>query len=844
MVRTGFLSIGSALVLATSIQANLDLAIWNTQTVKASATWASIETKINSISMDVEINRGVVTTVATVEYTPSKGITQTQVCTLPSNCDTKMDIRCTDPCSAIQIKEVALDSLETNAWFQLPDNIAITDMYLWVGDVKVKASLQDRAVASAQYEDIVKRRRDPALIETWGSGSYSLRIFPGQSGLTRKIEITFVQGMENNGDLFSTVLPIINTLASVYSPTITDYNAWPKRSIGAVNLKAVSLDGKAYNLQWDGLGKGTISATPLMLNAINVQELKEGVISMAGSTCRGCLDPWTAEKAGNAYFGVKALLDFKSLKLEPEPQERDIILDVDAADSITPVRASKLALLSLKAYVQSPYTGNLGLSDGKGQINWVFSKAVTMDAANLNTAYVALKAWKPIAKADSKAVLEAYAKARGLGSATCAAVLINNETYPYYPYPTVNDPITLTAYSKSSQAFEDAQKKIADELAAALNESHTILFGFWNNYRISTVAQTTGGYQLGGIYGWIYPPYRGGPEFIGDVAVSSVKSIEPTLIAPTNQWYMPPLFGAQRSDAYGVSNLTVKTSGVLIDNFVVLQDSYYGRYFGGDVMLMKSTALHKTSDVIAPYYWKAPESTTVRMAGQYHHSGKEIFTLSGTWGGLKFTQDFTADLPSTVGAGEIGSAIWANQQTEAWGRDYPTDHLTAMQKLGRDYHVVNRQMSLLALEPGVQLWADLPSKLGSTSGADASMPTSEKSALVAQGGANLDSASMEDILAGKVSGIQIPRATYFGNGEMNISRIADGMHISWFLPGYSEQAYFQILDISGRSLADITAHRIGDTFTADWTRARKSGIYYLRATSGATTITRKLISQP
>ncbi len=799
MMRTGMLGVASALLCTSLAQANLDLSNFNTQTVKVGQPWASIETKINAVNVNLEIDRGIVTTVATIEYTPSQGMTQTW--------------------NGLPSQTLYLDSLETTSWFQAQDNTAITDMSLWVGDIKVKAALQDRALASAQYEAIVKRRRDPALIETWGNGSYSLRIFPNKSGSTRKIEITFVQGMENNGALFSTTLPIVSSLASVYSPFIADNTAWPKRTLDAFNLNAVSKDGKSYTLTWEGLGSGIISVVPLNLHANALLELKEGIISSPATMCYGCLDPWVAEKSGSSFFGVKALLDFKSLKIESEPMERNILLDVAASDSLTPDRARKLALLALKVYAQSPYTGNLGFSDGNGHITFLFPSAVSMTAANLNKAYMALKSWKPTSLADSKLALGAFARSRGQSSTRSVALIINNE------------------------AFEDAQQRLADDLIATLNGANIVLFGFWNNYRLNTIAQATGGYQLGGMYGWMYSPYPScfGCKGVGGIATTPVDP----LIAPNLEWYMPPLFGALRSDAYGVTNLSVKTSGVTIDSLVVLQENLYS---GGPIaikggpMLMVDPAV-RTTEISTLYYWKAPESSFVRLAGQFHAGGKLSMELTGTWGGLKFSELFTTDLPFRSGAGYIGASLWANQQTEAWGRDAGSDNLIAMQKLGRAYHVVNRQMSLLALEPGAELWTDMPSNPGQAgnTGIANAIPSVNSDAKIAMSGANLDSASLEEILKAVVSGIKPMLAQKLNGSKLAVSQANGVTRFLFSAPGLGNFAHFQILDLTGKQLALVPGVKFGNAFQAEWKGAGRTGTFILQAKSGKTVQTSKLI---
>jgi hypothetical protein len=838
MKRKGILGLGMVAVLAMNAFAALDLASMYTQTVKQNQPWVSIDTRIDALDLNVEINRGVVTTTAAIEYTPGTGLTETQrcievACAPNEGCTTRCEYP-TDP------KEIVLDSLETTSGFMLGDNTAITDMYLWVGDVKVKAALQERALASAQYEDIVKRRKDPAIVETWGGGYYTLRIFPNQSNAKRKVEIEFVQGMENSRDGFSATLPILHSLMNRSIPGLNGSQT-AKKNIGAISLTATALDGKTYSLKWPGLGGGEIGSAPLKLHAINVEELKDGVVSGAAAACAGCLTPWVSEKTGAPYFGVKAVLEAGKLALEAQPAERDVILDVDASDSLAPARSRKLALLALKAYAHAPYVGNLGLSDGKGKIAYVFPKPVTMDPENLAKAYAALKAWRPIAKADAKAALEAFAKDRGANASAVAAVLINNDPYAYYPYPDFYDPQTMPGVEAKAKLYYEERQKWSEGLIAVLKGANAALFGFWYDYNLSSVAQGTGGFNLGGIGGWIYSPYyyRGGPVVDDMSTVAKPQVIE---------WYLPPLYGPGRPDAWGVSDVKISWSGLISNALVLQENNIRYRYLDGPLFAMKSSAsgaLAKYADVVAPNYG-SPESASVRVSGRYHGSGKVTLKISGLWGGLRFTQDFSVDLPSTMGAGAEGVALWSYQQVEAWGRDALTDDIPAMVTLGKDHHVVNRQMSLLALEPGMNLWTDMPAKPGQTAMNDTRAPGAgfnDKTSQIALQGANLDGASLEEILNGSITGIGTDTPKNQGNGEMTLRQAGGRVGITWSA-GATGAASFRILDVSGRLVAEIPATRKGNILSAEWRANGRTGTYFLAAKAGSSTLTRKFVVRP
>src|SRR5437762_13364740 len=58
----------------------------------------------------------------------------------------------------------------------------------------------DASQARAIYEDIVRRKRDPALIELAGHGLLRARVFPIAPGETRKITLRYTQLLDRVGD--------------------------------------------------------------------------------------------------------------------------------------------------------------------------------------------------------------------------------------------------------------------------------------------------------------------------------------------------------------------------------------------------------------------------------------------------------------------------------------------------------------------------------------------------------------------------------------------------------------------------------------------------------------------
>src|SRR5207247_6645 len=67
---------------------------------------------------------------------------------------------------------------EASYLYPLPGEAVFSDFSLWQGDRELKGEPMDAAQARAIYEDIVRRKRDPALLELAGHGRLRARVFP------------------------------------------------------------------------------------------------------------------------------------------------------------------------------------------------------------------------------------------------------------------------------------------------------------------------------------------------------------------------------------------------------------------------------------------------------------------------------------------------------------------------------------------------------------------------------------------------------------------------------------------------------------------------------------------
>ncbi|MEO6865725.1 MAG: VWA domain-containing protein, partial [Gemmatimonadaceae bacterium] len=89
---------------------------------------------------------------------------------------------------------------EADYIFPLPKNAAFADLKLSINGELVGGETMDAQHARSVYEEIVRRQRDPALVEWMGYGMLRTRIFPILPGESKRVVVRFDQIAEREGD--------------------------------------------------------------------------------------------------------------------------------------------------------------------------------------------------------------------------------------------------------------------------------------------------------------------------------------------------------------------------------------------------------------------------------------------------------------------------------------------------------------------------------------------------------------------------------------------------------------------------------------------------------------------
>jgi len=98
--------------------------------------------------------------------------------------------------------------LEGTYIFPLPEDAAISDFAMYVDGKRLEGKILDREQARQIYEDIVRRQRDPALLEYMGRGAFQARIFPIPPHTEKRVEISYSQILQADNGLVKYVYPL------------------------------------------------------------------------------------------------------------------------------------------------------------------------------------------------------------------------------------------------------------------------------------------------------------------------------------------------------------------------------------------------------------------------------------------------------------------------------------------------------------------------------------------------------------------------------------------------------------------------------------------------------------
>lgn len=99
-------------------------------------------------------------------------------------------------------------TLEGTYFFPIPETASIVEFAIWDGDRRLVGEVRTREEARRIYDEIVRRQRDPGLLEYAGRDLFQASIFPIPPNSDKKLELTYTQVVRAEGGTVSYRYPL------------------------------------------------------------------------------------------------------------------------------------------------------------------------------------------------------------------------------------------------------------------------------------------------------------------------------------------------------------------------------------------------------------------------------------------------------------------------------------------------------------------------------------------------------------------------------------------------------------------------------------------------------------
>ena len=98
--------------------------------------------------------------------------------------------------------------LEGTYVFPIPEGAHIDTLSMDIGGTMTDAELLPADKARALYEEIVRKMKDPALLEYAGRGAFRMRIYPIEPRAAKRVRLTYSQLLKSDGGLVEYLYPL------------------------------------------------------------------------------------------------------------------------------------------------------------------------------------------------------------------------------------------------------------------------------------------------------------------------------------------------------------------------------------------------------------------------------------------------------------------------------------------------------------------------------------------------------------------------------------------------------------------------------------------------------------
>lgn len=200
----------------------------------------------------------------------------------------EVNVRLKEQVAKVQVSQSFVNTgsrpLEVSLVFPLPYDGAIDQLTLLIDGKEVNAKLLPAGEARSRYEEIVRKNRDPALLEWVGTGMFKTSVFPIPPGGERRVTLRYTQLCRKTEGVTDFLFPLSTAkytttpvetikfrvaiesqlpIKNVYSPTQSVEIKRPDDESAVVSYSAENeIPSSDFRLFYD-VGKGSVGASVL-----------------------------------------------------------------------------------------------------------------------------------------------------------------------------------------------------------------------------------------------------------------------------------------------------------------------------------------------------------------------------------------------------------------------------------------------------------------------------------------------------------------------------------------------------------------------------------------------------
>lgn len=220
--------------------------------------------------------------------------------------------------------------------FPLPEKAAISEFSMYIGERKIEGEILDKDKARRIYEDIVRRLKDPALLEYIGRNMFRARVYPIPARGEKRIKLSYTEILKAEQNLVRYIYPL-NTERFSFHP-IKEVSITAKIN-SKVPISNIYSPSHKVSIRKEEKGKARVS-----FEAANIKPDKDFILYYSLSQDDIGLSFMSWEGPEDGYFMLLASPSYVSRKEKIINKNLIFVLDSSGSMSGRKIKQAKEAV--------------------------------------------------------------------------------------------------------------------------------------------------------------------------------------------------------------------------------------------------------------------------------------------------------------------------------------------------------------------------------------------------------------------------------------------------------------------------------------------------------------------